>query len=179
MSQRCTVSRLDRFYLPMSYPTTFTFDWFTVAGNPAGTPADTLVSSSTVSAISAAFDPVTGIYSGSQLWPGASSDPNNPDWPGWKLVNGSWVPDPLDFGGNLRPSARVQISVNPTNTSAISYPPPTPQCYTNPPAKITIVKGLTKTGADESLLFSIAGALLLAGALVVTLLRRQHTGSPR
>ena len=67
---------------------------------------------------------------GMLLWPGAAvdEDGNPTDWPGWDLVNGVWVQ--IDDG--LRPEMTLEVSLNPTNSVTVSYPPATPTCSANP-----------------------------------------------
>jgi LPXTG-motif cell wall-anchored protein len=62
--------------------------------------------------------------SGSVVYPGASASPA--DWPGWALVDGTWVVDPTD--ADLRLGLDVVIQVNPTATGSISYPKATETC---------------------------------------------------
>jgi|GEM_PF-5431668 len=111
-------------------PTQFKLDWITISGNAAGTPAGTVAASETFNATDVTFDPDTNTYSGVVLWPGTSL--TQPDWPGWELVNGLWVENPNDLGGNLRDAALLQISVNPTSSSILAYPEATPNCDPNP-----------------------------------------------
>jgi hypothetical protein len=67
------------------------------------------------------------------LWPGAVLDnAGNPiDWPGWFIQNGEWVQGADGFE-KTRPTAYLVISVNPTDTIALSYPPATPACAASP-----------------------------------------------
>ncbi|MEO9477721.1 MAG: Ig-like domain-containing protein, partial [Cyclobacteriaceae bacterium] len=70
--------------------------------------------------------PLTGML----LWPGAAvdSDGNPTDWPGWDLVGGVWV----QIEDGLRPELTLEISINPTNSVQVFYPPATPTCSANP-----------------------------------------------
>ena len=76
--------------------------------------------------------PLTG---GRLLWPGAAvdADGNPTDWPGWDFVGGEWVAVPT----TVRPGATVRISVNPSDSVVVAYPPATPACNTNPPSNST------------------------------------------
>ncbi|MEP0367312.1 MAG: Ig-like domain-containing protein, partial [Cyclobacteriaceae bacterium] len=70
--------------------------------------------------------PLTGML----LWPGAAvdSEGNPTDWPGWDLVDGVWV----QIEDGLRPELTLEVSVNPTNSVQVFYPPATPTCSANP-----------------------------------------------
>ncbi|MGB0113432.1 MAG: hypothetical protein WBP59_09455 [Ilumatobacteraceae bacterium] len=67
--------------------------------------------------------------SGSFVYPGASVDAagNATDWPGWQLAdNGNWIPDASD--AFLREGLIIDVTVNPTATATVSYPPATSAC---------------------------------------------------
>ncbi len=88
-------------------------------------------------------------FSGSIIWPGASVDAagNATDWPGWQLADDgvSWIPDPSD--AFLREGLIIDVTVNPTATATVSYPPATSVCA-NPPddsPPTTTVPGPTTT----------------------------------
>ena len=124
--------------------------------------------------------PLTGAV---LLWPGAVVDAAGLplDWPGWDLVNGEWVQ--VDDG--LRPTMTVEVSVNPTASAVVSYPPATPTCAANPPAALSAATAasrpppparsaapLASTGAD-GLPYIAAWALLLTlGGATLRLARR-------
>jgi hypothetical protein len=77
---------------------------------------------------------LTGLgLTGDILWPGAILDAQGQpiDWPGWFIQNGLWVQGADGFEGT-RPNAYLQISVNPTETIQVSYPPATPACNAAP-----------------------------------------------
>ncbi len=71
--------------------------------------------------------------SGRVLWPGAVVDQagNGIDWPGWVFQNNKWIQAPDGFEG-LRPKANVTISVNPSQTITVDYPPADPFCTARP-----------------------------------------------
>ncbi|MDP5202323.1 gliding motility-associated C-terminal domain-containing protein [Flavobacterium sp. DG2-3] len=71
--------------------------------------------------------------SGRVLWPGAVVDEQGKgiDWPGWIFENNRWVQGADGFE-KLRPTANVTISVNPSETITISYPPADPYCTARP-----------------------------------------------
>jgi gliding motility-associated-like protein len=98
------------------------------------------------------------------LWPGAVLDSKgNPiDWPGWYIQDGVWFQG-ADGYEKTRPDAYMVISVNPTDTIRISYPPATPACAASPD-KYTLVPGniaASQTiceGATPAALTSVAAA---------------------
>ncbi len=83
---------------------------------------------------------------GDMLWPGAVLDVNGQpiDWPGWYIDNGVWVQGDDGFEGT-RPTAYVQISVNPTELIEVSYPPATPLCNSVPTNRPPVANPDSKT----------------------------------
>ncbi|MBK1438897.1 gliding motility-associated C-terminal domain-containing protein, partial [Parapedobacter sp. ISTM3] len=80
------------------------------------------------------IDEMTGLpLSGRILWPGAvvDGDGNGIDWPGWSFVDGQWMETADGFEG-LRPQAVVTITVNPSVTLTVDYPPASADCYAAP-----------------------------------------------
>ncbi|PZX93217.1 hypothetical protein DOS84_12770, partial [Flavobacterium aquariorum] len=78
---------------------------------------------------------------GKVLWPGAIVDENGNgiDWPGWLLLdNGQWV-EGSDGFENLRPTASVTFTLNPSETIIANYPPSDPKCTSRPTFKIDAV----------------------------------------
>ncbi|WP_264554212.1 gliding motility-associated C-terminal domain-containing protein [Flavobacterium sp. N2038] len=75
--------------------------------------------------------------SGRVLWPGAEVDQagNGIDWPGWVFQDNKWIQAPDGFEG-LRPTANVTISVNPSETITVNYPPADPFCIARPTFEI-------------------------------------------
>ncbi|MBS7254874.1 HYR-like domain-containing protein [Flavobacterium branchiicola] len=75
--------------------------------------------------------------SGRVLWPGAVVDQagNGVDWPGWVFQDNKWIQAPDGFEG-LRPTANVTISVNPSETITVNYPPADPFCIARPTFEI-------------------------------------------
>ncbi|WP_294966102.1 gliding motility-associated C-terminal domain-containing protein, partial [uncultured Flavobacterium sp.] len=71
--------------------------------------------------------------SGRVLWPGAVVDDQGKgiDWPGWVFENNKWIEAPDGFE-KLRPTANVTISLNPSETITLSYPPADPYCTARP-----------------------------------------------
>ncbi|OXA75014.1 T9SS type B sorting domain-containing protein [Flavobacterium frigidimaris] len=67
------------------------------------------------------------------LWPGAVVDQagNGVDWPGWVFQNNQWIQAPDGFE-TLRPTATLTISVNPSQTIVVNYPPADPYCIARP-----------------------------------------------
>lgn len=67
--------------------------------------------------------------SGTFLYPGATVDAagNATDWPGWRRApNGDWVVDPTD--AILRDGLTIEVTVNPTATASVTYPPASTDC---------------------------------------------------
>ncbi|AOC96140.1 hypothetical protein BB050_03050 [Flavobacterium anhuiense] len=71
--------------------------------------------------------------SGRVLWPGAVVDEQGKgiDWPGWIFENNRWI-EAADGFEKLRPTANVTLSLNPSQTITISYPPADPFCTARP-----------------------------------------------
>ncbi|MBF4518414.1 gliding motility-associated C-terminal domain-containing protein [Flavobacterium sp. ANB] len=71
--------------------------------------------------------------SGRVLWPGAVVDENGKgiDWPGWLFQNNKWVQGADGFE-TLRPTANITLSVNPSETITVNYPPSDPYCTARP-----------------------------------------------
>ena len=70
---------------------------------------------------------------GRVLWPGAVVDQagNGVDWPGWVFQNNQWVQGADGFE-TLRPTATLTISLNPSQTIVVNYPPADPYCIARP-----------------------------------------------
>lgn len=124
------------------------------------------------------------------IYPGAEVDAqgNATDWPGWAFVGGQWVPDNSD--ALLRDGLTVVLSVNPTDTAAVSYPEATSGCAVpvqvsgagpeTPAAPGTSeMEGMTlpETGSPSTLIAAISAALLLAGAGVLVATRIRKTAA--
>jgi len=77
---------------------------------------------------------------GKVLWPGAAVDANGNgiDWPGWVLIDGKWSQAPDGFE-NIRPTALLTFTLNPTETITVNYPPADPYCTSRPTFKIDAV----------------------------------------
>ncbi|KAF2327669.1 T9SS type B sorting domain-containing protein, partial [Flavobacterium nitrogenifigens] len=71
--------------------------------------------------------------SGRVLWPGAVVDDQGKgiDWPGWIFENNRWI-EGADGFEKLRPTANVTLSLNPSQTITVSYPPADPFCTARP-----------------------------------------------
>nr|WP_199000738.1 gliding motility-associated C-terminal domain-containing protein [Flavobacterium sp. ASV13] len=71
--------------------------------------------------------------SGRILWPGAVVDGNGKgiDWPGWIFQNNKWIQGADGFE-TLRPSVNLIVSLNPTETITLNYPPSDPYCTSRP-----------------------------------------------
>ncbi|QTN38518.1 tandem-95 repeat protein [Cryomorphaceae bacterium] len=72
-------------------------------------------------------------YTGIVPWAGVVLDNNGNcvDWPGWELINGQWLPANDGFGATA-PAANLIVSVNPTDTINIPYPPASATCQAIP-----------------------------------------------
>ncbi|HEU4789682.1 MAG TPA: gliding motility-associated C-terminal domain-containing protein, partial [Flavobacterium sp.] len=83
---------------------------------------------------------------GKVLWPGATVDQNGngTDWPGWLLVDGKWIEGPDGFE-NLRPTASITFTLNPSQTIVVNYPPSDPFCTSRPTFKIDAVNDTAST----------------------------------
>ncbi|MES1170586.1 MAG: DUF5979 domain-containing protein, partial [Leifsonia sp.] len=78
-----------------------------------------------------------GLITGRLLWPGATvaADGTGTGWPGWRAAGPGETPtwenlllDPTLPTYGLRSGAKVRLSINPTTTVSITYPPATPSC---------------------------------------------------
>ncbi|HYN33112.1 MAG TPA: LPXTG cell wall anchor domain-containing protein [Ilumatobacteraceae bacterium] len=138
---------------------------------------------------------------GTLIWPGASVDANGvaTDWPGWKLADDgvSWIEDSSD--AFFREQLTIEVTVNPTATAKVSYPPATDACAgpkVVPPTTVQVVPpttvqvaaqapattqlpvaevpagGLPATGGSSWASALIALVALLGGAGLVRLSRR-------
>lgn len=146
-------------------PTQFKFDWYTNPGN-----VHVAGATKTIPANDGSVSQIGNVYTGSILWPGAN--PVLPDWPGWTFTNGKWVEDPSDFGGNLRPNAKVMVSVNPSTTAEVAYPPAESGCDpTNP--QVLGTDTLANTGSP-ALLSIIAALSLVTIASYIVVGRKQN-----
>jgi hypothetical protein len=114
------------------------------------------------------------VQTGEVLWPGTVVvNGTTVDWPGWdQLPDGSWVQNPNDVGGNLRPSATVRVTVNPTVESGEVYPPSTPNCATDPR---TLPPTLPPTGSDPARGLQLALVAGIGGLTLVLVARRRRT----
>ncbi|MDN4476293.1 hypothetical protein QQX09_10540 [Demequina sp. SYSU T00192] len=84
------------------------------------------------------------IGTGKILWPGASVDEDGVanNWPGYKFstAKDEWVSvGAKNYGWTRADNTEVIISVNPSKTFEVSYPPATPVCNSEPPVEIVSV----------------------------------------
>ncbi|MGE3343271.1 MAG: SdrD B-like domain-containing protein, partial [Vicinamibacterales bacterium] len=111
---------------------------------------------------------------GQVLWPGAVVDGlgTATDWPGWVFTGGQWVLGSDGFE-NTRPTVTIEVSVNPTETVTVNYPPPTVSCNASParPA-ITLIKKTNNTDNNTA-----PGLPLLAGDAVTWTYDITNTGN--
>jgi hypothetical protein len=104
-----------------------------------------------------------------ELYPGAAVDAqgNAADWPGWKLNRfGFWVEDPTD--ALWRQGLTLVVSVNPTASTGISYPPASSACA-NPSSASRRAASTTlpATGSNMRDASSVALVAVLLGSLLV------------
>ena len=130
---------------------------------------------------------VNGQLSGSVLWPGASvaADGSPAGWPGWMKLGDNWVQTDGNFGWT-RGITSAQITVNPTLSVPLSYPPASPSCVTSPPSSSPAALAstpvdnnpLAATGVSSMLLPIGLGALaLVALGAVIMVVRRKAAGA--
>jgi LPXTG-motif cell wall-anchored protein len=139
---------------------------------------------------------ISPTLSGQIIYPGATAGPNGEglDWPGWTLApDGSWIQDPSD--AILRDGLTVQVQVNPTAITTVSYPPSTSACA-NPPRSTpptttppTCVPGenndgtpdddctLPRTGGGVANPLAIGGAAVVSGLVFLVAARRRRAVS--
>lgn len=90
------------------------------------------------------------------LWPDAEVVAGTPDpnplealvgdaWPGWELVGGVWVQSPT----NRTPDLDFEISINPTATANVIYPPATPFCVPGPREDIKVEKSVENVMVNQ------------------------------
>jgi LPXTG-motif cell wall-anchored protein len=124
---------------------------------------------------------------GRLLWPGASADEPK-QWPGWELVDGSYVETDGNFAWT-REGVQVLFEVNPDYATVVDYPEATADCA-NPPSDVlqaaqdvevdatdvdqvaATEAELPRTGATVGLAAAIAALLLGAGATLFLVRRR-------
>lgn len=125
---------------------------------------------------------VDGKLSGSVLWPGAAvTDGVASGWPGWEqAADGTWV----ETDGNFRwtrGNISAVIEVNPQISVALSYPPATPNCATNPPG-VPLSDGaaglaLPATGVSAYVVpLGVAGGIAAIAGIVLLVARRRTQG---
>ncbi|MBF4560857.1 LPXTG cell wall anchor domain-containing protein [Microbacterium sp. VKM Ac-2870] len=120
---------------------------------------------------------VNGTLSGRVLWPGASVDANGVGngWPGWAFENGQWVASSGNFAWT-RGDISAVVEVNPSLRVALSYPPSTAACLTDPAGVATSAAiaaagmSLPATGGNLAAVLPLAGlaaTLLVAGGALL------------
>jgi hypothetical protein len=101
-----------------------------------------------------------------ELYPGAAVDAqgNAADWPGWKLNEfGFWVEDPTD--ALWRDGLTLTVSVNPTASTDISYPPASSACAS--PSSVSQRSTLPPTGSSVRDASSVALVAVVVGSLLI------------
>lgn len=148
----------------------FTVEWLTAAGVPAGGIGSILSIPVSEFAVTNNGNG-THTYTKTILWLGAST--LLPDWPGYSFTNGLWAADPGDVGGNTRPEAQIRVSINPTNTTSLSYPGTADDCFDPSNPQVLGTNTLSNTGS--SALISIIASLSLICAAAYVLLGHRAT----
>lgn len=120
-----------------------------------------------------------GRVAGEVLWPGAAVDEaGNPTaWPGWmQLPNGRWVVTDGNFGWT-RSLTSATIEVNPTLAIDLDYPTAADCAPTSRPAGTGVTpidngegSGLASTGFAGGTVAIVAGGLVLAGGIALTVM---------
>lgn len=89
----------------------------------------------------------------SVLWPGAAVGPDGhgTQWPGYITnADGTYTATTGNFAWTRGPNVHVVVSVNPTLTVAVSYPPSSPTCITTPPVLVPTSAVLAAPGSSGS-----------------------------
>ncbi len=151
-------------------PTQIKLTWLKSDGTSAGADADHVVEYTGSDLTDLETDP--GVYTDTINWVG--SNPVLPDWPGYSLVNGQWVADSTDLGGNLRPSAKLKFEVNPEMTVDVDYPTDVNNCSPTNGQVLGTSTTATLTNTGTSAVLAIVAALSLVSiASYVTLGRKR------
>jgi hypothetical protein len=117
-----------------------------------------------------------------ELYPGASVDPvtgEATDWPGWmQNAFGFWVEDPSD--ALWRQGLTLVVSVNPTASASISYPPASSACA-SPPTALQQGVGTTLpvTGSNGRDAYSVALVAVMIGSLLVVIAGARRVAAHR
>lgn len=112
---------------------------------------------------------------GSVMWPGTTVDANGDptDYPGWRLVNGTWVQgDEWDW---TLSNVGLELLVNPVASAVVSYPPASTGCVPTGGASSAGLSQavLSETGTTTAPMLAVAAGLLVGGvALVAARARR-------
>jgi hypothetical protein len=107
-----------------------------------------------------------------ELYPGASVDPvtgEATDWPGWmQNAFGFWIEDPSD--ALWRQGLTLVVSVNPTASASVSYPPASSACA-SPASSLQQGAGTTLpvTGRNGRDAYNVALVAVLLGSLLVVI----------
>ena len=130
---------------------------------------------------------VNGRLSGRVLWPGASVDANGVGngWPGWAFENGQWVASSGNFAWT-RGDISAVVEVNPSLRVALSYPPSTSACLTDPAgvgtsgAVAAAGMSLPATGGNIAAVLPLLGGavVLVVGGGVLLYVRRTRRARP-
>ena len=116
-----------------------------------------------------------------ELYPGAAVDANGnaTDWPGWmQNAFGFWIEDPSD--ALWRQGLTLVVSVNPTASTSVSYPPASSACA-NPASSLqqTVGTTLPGTGSNGREAYSVALVAVMLGSLLVVIAGARRVAAQR
>jgi len=116
-----------------------------------------------------------------ELYPGAAVDANGnaTDWPGWVQNSfGFWVEDPTD--AHWRDGLTLTISVNPTASASVSYPPASSACA-SPATALQQSTGTTLpvTGDNGRNAYNVALVAVMLGSLLVVIAGARRVAAHR
>ena len=105
-----------------------------------------------------------------ELYPGAAVDANGDatDWPGWvQNAFGFWIEDPSD--ALWRQGLTLVVSVNPTASTTVSYPPASSACANPESSSQQVGTTLPATGSNGRDAYSVALVAVMLGSLFVVI----------
>ena len=116
-----------------------------------------------------------------ELYPGASVDPvtgEATDWPGWmQNAFGFWIEDPSD--ALWRQGLTLVVSVNPTASTTVSYPPESSACASPSASQQAVGTTLPVTGSNGRDAYSVALVAVMLGSLLVVIAGARRVAADR
>jgi hypothetical protein len=116
-----------------------------------------------------------------ELYPGASVDPvtgDATDWPGWmQNAFGFWIEDPSD--ALWRQGLTLVVSVNPTASTSVSYPPASSACASPKSSSQQAGTTLPVTGRNGRDAYSVALVAVMLGSLLVVIAGARRVAAHR